>query len=150
MIFDTVENMHLYLHKIPKFEKITAAYKEYSISPFTEGKLIIDPELLWANVSKYKTKPKDECKYESHREFCDVQIMFDGEESFGWAPVSECTVTEDFKKGGDIAFYDAPTGQIFTLKKGYFAIFFPGDAHAPCIKSPGSDSAHKLVFKVKL
>ena len=45
---------------------------------------------------------------------------------------------------------DAENGQFFELKKGYFAVFFPQDAHAPCRKNDSADTAHKLVFKVKL
>ena len=62
----------------------------------------------------------------------------------------ECNITEDFKEGCDIAFMDAPNGQFLALKKGYFMVFFPQDAHAPCRKSENSDFAHKLVFKIKL
>ena len=150
MIYDKVENMSLYFDKLPGFEKIEKAYNEFLQNPIKEGRIDIDGDNLWCNVASYTVNPDNPLKYEAHREYADVQVMVDGEEVFGWANTKECNVTEDFEEGCDIAFMDAPNGQFFQLRKGYFAVFFPEDAHAPCRKSKNSDFAHKLVYKVKL
>ncbi len=150
MIYDKVENMGLYFNSLSGFEKIEKAYNDFCKNPVKEGRIDLDGENLWCNVASYTVNPDTPLKYEAHREYADVQVMFDGEEIFGWASTKECTITEDFEDGCDIAFMDAPNGQFFTLRKGYFAVFFPDDAHAPCRKSENSDTAHKLVFKVKL
>ncbi len=150
MIYDKVENMSLYFDKLPGFEKVEKAYNDFISAPFAEGRIDIDGDNLWCNVASYTVNPDNPLKYEAHKEYADVQVMVDGEEIFGWANTKECNITEDFKEGCDIAFMDAPKGQFFELRKGYFAVFFPEDAHAPCRKSENSDTAHKLVFKVKL
>ena len=150
MIYDKVENMSIYFDKLPGFEKVESEYKKFIEAPFKEGRIDIDGDNLWCNVASYTVDPANPLKYEAHREYADVQVMVDGEEVFGWANTKECNVTEDFKEGCDIAFMDAPNGQFFQLRKGYFAVFFPEDAHAPCRKSENSETAHKLVFKVKL
>ena len=150
MIYDKVENMSLYFDRLKGFEKIEKAYNEFINNPIKEGRIDIDGDNLWCNVASYTVNPDNPLKYEAHKEYTDVQVMVDGEEVFGWANTKECNVTEDFKEGCDIAFMDAPNGQFFELRKGYFAVFFPEDAHAPCRKSENADSAHKLVYKVKL
>lgn len=150
MIYDKTENMSLYFDKLPGFEKIEKAYKDFLANPIEEGRIDIDGDNLWCNVASYTVNSDNPLKYEAHREYADVQVMVDGEEIFGWANTKECNITEDFEDGCDIAFMDAPDGQFFELRKGYFAVFFPEDAHAPCRKSKNSDTAHKLVFKVKL
>lgn len=150
MIYDKVQNMGLYFNSLKGFEKIEEEYNKFCKNPVTEGRIDIDGDNLWCNVASYTVNPENPLKYEAHREYADVQVMFDGEELFGWANIKDCTITEDFKDGCDIAFMDAPDGQFFALRKGYFAVFFPEDAHAPCRKSENSDTAHKLVFKVKL
>lgn len=150
MIYDKVENMSLYFDRLKGFEKIEKAYKEFLLNPVKEGRIDIDGDNLFCNVASYTVNPDNPLKYEAHREYADVQVMVDGEEVFGWANTKECNVTEDFEDGCDIAFMDAPNGQFFELRKGYFAVFFPEDAHAPCRKSENSDTAHKLVYKVKL
>lgn len=150
MIFDKVENMGLYFNKLPQFAKVEQAYKSFCKSPIAEGRIDIDGDNLWCNVASYEINPENPLKYEAHREYADVQLMFDGAEAFGWANINDCNITEDFKEGSDIAFMDCENGQFFNLRKGYFAVFFPEDAHAPCRKSDESKTAHKLVFKVKL
>ena len=150
MIYDTVENMSLYFDKDPRFAKVCKAYEDFMKNPVESGRIDIEPEKVWCNVSKYETKLREGAKYESHREFADVQLMVEGEELIGWAPFDECTITDDFKEGGDIAFMTAENDIMLPLRKGYFMVFFPEDAHMPCIKSPASDTAFKLVFKVKL
>lgn len=149
MIYDKIENMGVYFNHIPGFEKIEKAYADFTAAPFESGKIEIDGENLFCNVASYEVKTGAP-KYEAHRQYADVQVMFRGAEKFGWANIGECEITEDFKDGNDIAFMQAPNGRFFDLREGYFAVFFPQDAHAPCVKSEFSDTAHKLVFKVKL
>lgn len=150
MIYDKIENMGLYFNDIKAFHKVEKAYREFCEAPFESGKIEIDGENAWCNVSKYTLEPDAPLKYEAHKKYADVQVMFDGEENIGWANIEDCNITEDFKPDNDIAFMDAPNGQLLPLKKGYFMVFFPQDAHAPCRKSENSEFSHKLVFKIKL
>lgn len=150
MIYDKIENMGLYFNGVKNFDKVENAYKEFCENPIQNGRLDIDGDNVWCNVASYTLDGDAELKYEAHRAYADVQVMFEGEENFAWANIDECTVTQDFEDGGDAAFMTSENGQLFSLKNGYFAVFFPQDAHAPCRKSPNSDTAHKLVFKVKL
>ena len=150
MIYDKIENLSVYFDSSSKFAKVESVLAEFLENPFDSGKIEIDGDNMWCNVAKYNVEDGTPIKYEAHKEYADVQIMVDGEENIGWANFKECTITEDFKEGCDIAFMDAPNGQFFELKKGYFAVFFPQDAHAPCRKNESSDFANKLVFKIKL
>ncbi len=150
MIYDKIENMSLYFSSSKKFGAVEETLNNFLKSPFESGKIEIDGDNMWCNVAHYEVKDGTPLKYEAHKIHADVQVMVDGEENFGWANIKDCNITEDFKEGSDIAFMDAPNGQFFALRKGYFAVFFPEDAHAPCRKSENADFAHKLVFKVKL
>jgi YhcH/YjgK/YiaL family protein len=150
MIYDKIENLSVYFDSNSKFARVESVLAEFLKNPFDSGRIEIDGDNMWCNVAKYNVEDGTPIKYEAHKEYADVQIMVDGEENIGWASFNECTITEDFKEGCDIAFMDAPNGQLFALRKGYFMVFFPEDAHAPCRKSENADFAHKLVFKVKL
>lgn len=150
MIYDKIENLDLYFKACSPFAKVKPSIEEFLNNPFENGRIDIDGDNMWCNVATYTLDENNPLKYEAHREYADVQVMVEGAENFGWANINECNITEDFKEGSDIAFMDAPNGQFFQLKKGYFAVFFPEDAHAPCRKNDSSDTAHKLVFKVKL
>lgn len=148
MIFDKVENMPFYFDGDEDFKKVLKAYNDFSQAPFESGRIDITPEKSWCNVSKYEAKACDSLKLEAHKKFIDVQLMFDGGEKIGWAPVSECTVTQSYDENGDIAFMTSDDAQFIELKKGYFAVFFPQDAHAPCLADSKNTFSHKLVFKV--
>ena len=150
MIYDKIENLSVYFDENSRFAQVEPTLKKFLDAPFDSGKIEIDGDNMWCNVAKYNIEDGSPIKYEAHKEYADVQIMIDGEENIGWASFGECNITEDFKEGSDIAFMDAPNGQLFALRKGYFMVFFPEDAHAPCRKSENADFAHKLVFKVKL
>lgn len=150
MIYDKVENLEFYFCGNEKLKKLVDAYNEFKKSPFDGGRIDIDSDISWCNVAKYETKSAEGAKLEAHRQYLDVQLMFDGGEKIGWAPISECTVTQPFEDGGDIAFMTSERTQFINLEKGYFAVFFPQDAHMPCIADGVNKTAHKLVFKCRL
>lgn len=56
--------------------------------------------------------------------------------------------SEEYSKGGDIAFYSGDEHMRVTLSAGEFLILFPGDAHKPCIRSGGK--VKKAVVKLAL
>lgn len=56
--------------------------------------------------------------------------------------------SEEYSKGGDIAFYSGDEHMRVTLSAGEFLILFPGDANKPCIRSGGK--VKKAVVKLAL
>ena len=71
-----------------------------------------------------------------------------GQESYGWKAKSRLgEESAPYNKEGDYTFYkDRVEDVLFTLSPGEFVIFFPEDAHAPCI---GEGVIRKMVAKVK-
>ncbi len=150
MIYDKIENLGLYFDGKEYFSRIEDVIKEFIKSPFDSGRIDIDGDNMWCNVAKYNVEAKDEIKYEAHRKYADVQVMIEGEEIIGYSNLSDCTITEDFNGDNDISFMTSDKGVMMPLRKGFFMVLFPEDAHAPCLKSDGAEFAHKLVFKVKI
>jgi YhcH/YjgK/YiaL family protein len=48
----------------------------------------------------------------------------------------------------DVEFFTGEGGEFFTLSAGMFAIFFPSDAHRPCVQIDESGSVLKVVVKI--
>ena len=71
------------------------------------------------------------------------------EETFGWEERGRLAMEEEegYQVQNDILFYQERPALYFTLPVGDFVIFFPEDAHAPCI---GNGKMKKMVVKVKL
>ena len=75
--------------------------------------------------------------------------FLEGEERIDWAPLGSLREeSEEYSKGGDIAFYSGDEHMRVTLSAGEFLILFPGDAHKPCIRSGGK--VKKAVVKLAL
>ena len=84
---------------------------------------------------------------ESHRQMIDIQIPLQQEETFGVAALTSLPA-EDYSAEKDISFYpNSPVQNYVTCPRGGFVIFFPQDAHAPCISQ--NANFKKAIFKVR-
>jgi biofilm protein TabA len=85
--------------------------------------------------------------WEKHRKYIDIQIALAQGESIAWTP-ADCIL--DFapydEAKGDIQLSpDTREGLVCPIPQGWFAIYFPSDAHRPGI---GQGSTRKAVVKV--
>lgn len=116
-----------------------------------EGKLEIEGTSLYAIVQRYDSKPIEKCRFETHKKYIDIQMMVSGTEIMEGADPESLTVSEPYKP--DVEFYANPkagSSCSFICSKGDALIFFPEDAHRPCIAKDGkSEAIHKIVLKVE-
>jgi len=118
------------------------------------GKHEIQGDEIYALVQEYETKEPDQCKFESHRLYIDIQVILEGKEIIEALPVQLLEISEPYTP--DIAFYKLPTQvkvKAHSLAMGAhdIAIFFPEDAHRPCMRIGGrAESVRKVVVKVAL
>ena len=55
--------------------------------------------------NEYETKPETEIPFEAHRKLWDLQLVLEGEEMIGAAPIETLTETVPYDEANDIAFY---------------------------------------------
>ena len=92
-------------------------------------------------------KSRTEAILESHRQMIDIQIPLQQEETFGVAALTSLPAA-DYSAEKDISFYpNSPAQNYVTCPRGGFVIFFPQDAHAPCISQ--NANFKKAIFKVR-
>ena len=117
-----------------------------------EGKHAVDGDRVFAIVQRYPSKPAEKCRFETHRQYIDIQMVVSGAELMEVRAAEDLTVTEPYKP--DIEFYATPdAGSCHTvlLAPGSLAILFPEDAHRPCVAIGGIPAAvHKIVLKVAI
>lgn len=148
MILDRLTNWNLYLWPNERF----AQGFEYLISldPAQEaGKYPIDGENLFCMVQNYDTTPAEGQEFEAHRQYADIQILLDGEESILWAPQDSLSVSKPYTEDAEL-YHLVTGGTEIVLKPGLFCVLLPGDAHAPCIAHGKPAQVKKVVVKVKL
>lgn len=146
MIKDKLENAETYYTLSESTKKGLTWLKENDLSKLKCGRYYIDAENIYANVDEYETK--QEAKYEAHRKYIDIQYMIDGEEFIGVTDIKNCKTCIEYDEERDLEFFDAED-EFQTLKTGEFFIFYPQDAHKPCIRKE-KQNCKKVVVKVKI
>lgn len=123
-----------------------------SWSNLQPGEHSIRAREVYAIMQQYDTKEDSQCIFESHRLYTDIQMVLSGREIIQVASKSLLIIQEPYRE--DIEFYRLPTenGSQSLLMKPYdLAIFFPEDAHRPCMQVDSkSEAVRKLVIKVAL
>ncbi len=136
------ENIH------PLFKQAFDYLKSVDFLEIEPGKYELAGTDLFAIVSDTPLKPAEAALLEVHNAYIDIQLPVSKTERFGWAPRSIMNAPQGvFDDKKDIQFFDDEKSMIFPLQQGCFAIFFPEDAHAPCI---GEGTIRKVVVKIKL
>jgi biofilm protein TabA len=147
MIIDTLDNIKRYQTINPLMDKVVEFLAKTDLSTLKPGKIHIQGEDLFINVSTQDAKERSEAPLESHLEYIDIQIPVSCDEEIGYTPgnmLSKPSVQYD--SNADIAFYPGLADTYIEVRKGMFVIFFPGEGHAPAITSNG---IHKLIIKMR-
>ena len=106
---------------------------------------------VFAMVQRYDTIPFSEARFESHKDYYDIQYIAKGTESFGMALVKECELVETIEKN-DVSFYKTP--KFYTqvnLKSGDLVVVPPEEVHQPIAQyNVQKDFVVKVLIKVKV
>jgi biofilm protein TabA len=99
----------------------------------------------------YISKEREKCFFESHKKYIDMQFMVSGEEIIEVENSKNLICIQEYDEEKDISFYkDTKQTSLILLKAGDIAIFYPQDAHMPCIRATKCDKVVKVVVKVKI
>ncbi|MDO4988775.1 MAG: YhcH/YjgK/YiaL family protein [Synergistes sp.] len=103
---------------------------------------------LDVRFGEYETRPQEEIPFEAHRKFWDMQIVMEGEELIGDAPITELMQKTPYDEEKDIAFYEG-TGQNVKLSAGTAALVGPLSGHRPgSAAENGRTKVKKIVIKI--
>jgi biofilm protein TabA len=121
-----------------------------SLAIDTSNKIEIDAH-CFALEQVYLSKKREECFFESHKKYIDFQFIVDGEEVLEVAHTDDLDISEVYNEAKDfIKYKDKKANSSIILRKGELAIFYPEDAHMPCIKVQEPSKVLKVVIKVKV
>jgi len=149
MIIDHIQNAERYFSLGDGFRQALIFLTQYEPeAQAVRGDVSLSGEDIFVKIRPYVTKPESECAYEVHRLYADIHYVAQGCERMGWTDAAQ-TPTGTYDPVKDTQFVDTQ-GQLIPLKAGCFAIFFPGEAHMPCVQGENSGTCVKVVAKVKL
>lgn len=130
------------------WEAIFAYLAETDLMRLNTGRYPLKGDSLFMIVDEYLTEDVKERKYEAHRKYIDLQYVISGQELIGITKLDNHEVLEPYDEGRDIAFFNVQDGEYRVADNSVFFIFFPDDAHQPCVKVDPVDSVRKIVFKI--
>ena len=117
-----------------------------------KGKTIVDGDNVYINRDTYVARPLEECFFENHKKYIDIQIVLKGQEVIGYTHITnpDLKVTTPYNPDKDVTKYNYnPKGAVFfTLEEG-FALVYTEDAHLAKCKA-NDEIVEKVVVKVKI
>lgn len=152
MIFDSAKNLDFYrtLGVEGRYAKAVDFLQNNDLENMAPGKYEIDGKNVYANVTEYTTIPWEEAKYESHRDYTDIQYVIKGSEIMTYAPVEALNVKVPYNEEKDVVFYDNENpGLKIVAKDGEYIIFNPWDGHKPKAAAGEPAPIKKVIVKIK-
>ncbi len=147
MILDTLANCEKYFGAHRGFAKAFGFLREADLAHLEPGKYEIDGGDVFAMVQEPALKPVSAAKLEFHRKYIDIQYIVTGQERMGYSPLCALGHPGEYDASRDLGFASDAPQSMLEVRPGMFAVFFPEDAHAPCL---GEGTVRKVVVKVLL
>jgi biofilm protein TabA len=146
MILDLLTNYPLYRRLSDRIDLAFAYLHQADLRALEPGDYEIDGRNIFAKVQTYTTRPPEQGTWEAHRRYIDLQVMIEGEEHMGYAPLNLLTPA-GYDEARDFLRLSGH-GDRVTLRSGSFVLLWPGDGHMPCLAVCEPMPVKKVVVKI--
>lgn len=151
MIYGHIDDTDAYQHLL-KHPIWSAAFDWIKKMPADQkpGIVQLNGDDLFVNVHGYDTLEPEACRFESHKDYVDLQYCIEGGEVIDWVRQSLLEPDGAYDAPKDLQFYK-PNGDStrVLMLPGCYGIFFPSDAHRPKVRDSVHPSVKKLVVKIR-
>ncbi len=137
-----------YAENKEEWEAVIDFFRTADLCTLQTGKHELTSNGTFASVQRYVTRESGE--FEAHRKYIDVQYVVSGKEVIELAERNDLrTETMPYDQDKDIEFYSSAENiSRLHLKTGDSAVFFPSDAHKPCLSDGEKSDVVKIVVKI--
>ena len=133
-----------------RIEEAVEFIEKLNFDEYEKGKHIVNEDFFFL-IQEYDAKEKDVARFESHKNFVDIQYIVEGKESMEVCPVTIMEVMNPYNPEKDVEHYHHKDGAAkFVVTKGGYAIFYPADAHKPGVRVGDNKKVKKIVGKVRV
>lgn len=149
MIVGKLKDLKRYKGIHPNIDEAIDYVLNNDLKALPKGKTVVS-ENVYINRDTYVAKPLEECFFENHEHYLDLQIVLEGKELFGYTDISNPSlkVTTPYNTEKDVTKYSATEDTIYiTLEEG-FALVFNEDIHLAKAKV-NDELVEKAVVKIK-
>ena len=132
-----------------RFRKAYAFLEHTDLKALPLGRVDIDGDRLFASVQEYTTMAWEDCRYEAHNRYFDIQYVVEGRELFGYVKRDGLSEEAPYSEADDLVFFQEPeeSGRVL-LEAGDCAVVPPEDAHKPRCIAGTPCRVKKIVVKV--
>jgi len=150
MEFDNVANAALREQLSLRVGIALERAKALDVDGLENGRRVEWEDGIFCLVQRYLPKPEEAGRFEAHRRYADVQMVFRGRERIFVARTDALEPESDFDAEKDIGFFKRPARAVERIMgPGDYAVLAPWDAHMPSIEAGGEpEPIMKLVWKV--
>lgn len=146
MIIDQLKNVSQYCSMNSELAEAFQYLLKLDTSNLPAGRYPLGRNGMYMLVQEYNTRLAEDCAWEAHWCYIDIQYMLNGQEIIGYANLSTMEAT-DYDDSKD-TLHLRGTGDHFVLRPGYFVVLMPQDAHKPGMAVDAPQSVKKIVIKV--
>jgi biofilm protein TabA len=150
MIYDTLAHAASYAGLHADLDRGLRFLAGSARAGLADGRHEIDGDRLYAMVSSYATRRREDSKFEAHRKYIDIQFLISGRELAFWAPLAGLKPSVEYSEQSDAVLFPHGDGVPLLLGDSRFAVFFPQDAHMPCCLIDRPETVRKIVVKVRI
>lgn len=137
---------------IPEAREIILPFLQSKLDELETGNISLLGEEIFAKILAYNTSKDNNQMVEAHRQYVDIQFLLEGEEKIHCYDQPELKIRTAYSEESDCEFYFPSEAAKFStvyLKRGFFAIFFPEDAHLAALNPEASEiQIKKIVIKI--
>lgn len=147
MIVDQLKNLSMYDSLKLPVQDVIEFLDKTNLNELPLGRHEISNQAFML-VQDYETKVEN-LRPEWHCRYVDIQLIVSGNEIIEVGCFSNHHILDVYNDEKDVGFaqFKEPTQRI-QLHEGEFAILFPWELHAPCIRL-SAQNVKKIVFKIK-
>ncbi|MCQ2065301.1 MAG: YhcH/YjgK/YiaL family protein [Bacteroidaceae bacterium] len=147
MIIDSLDRLRDYAWISPLMPQVISFISGTDMTRLKPGRIVLQADDLYVNADVNSPRDRKAAQIESHEKYIDIQIPLTADEEMGYMPQSMLPAAAvPYDESRDAAFYGNACDNWLQVRRGMFAVFFPGEGHAPAVTPV---TAMKLVIKIK-
>lgn len=148
MIIDKVSDLHRYAPALPALKTVCTILESGVLKNQSFGSYKTDNPAVRYNLFTYHTEKTESDIYEIHRKEVDVQILLSGFERMDIASKDGLEIVQEYDPAKEAMFLKGRRQVSYHADTTTFALFFPGEPHAPNLVDGKPAEVVKVVFKI--
>lgn len=132
-----------------RIQEAIAYIEQLNFSDYEKGKHVVNEDFYFL-IQEYVAKDPEVARFEAHKNYVDIQYIIEGKEAMEVAPLEKMEVMNPYNPEKDVEHLFNIEGACKMINAaGGYAVFYPNDAHKPCIKV-NDNIVKKIVGKVRV